>query len=127
MSTILIIEDTQDNFDLIEDALEDSYKLVHVMTGQEGLDRVKTVTPDVILMDMALPGLDGWEVTRIIRADPEVAGIPIIALTAHAMAGDRQKCIEAGCSEYLAKPFNIQDLHAMIERFLGRQSVPCAD
>ncbi len=126
MSTVLVIEDTQDNYDLIEDALEDAHNIVHAVTGQQGLDQVKAAKPDIILLDMALPGLDGWEVTRMLRANPESADIPVVALTAHAMAGDRQKCLEAGCDEYLAKPVNIKELRSMIDRFLDRQNANSA-
>lgn len=118
MSTILIVEDTQDNFDLIEDALEGEYDLVHATAGPEGLAKAKEHIPDLILLDMGLPGMDGWEVVRQLKADPETQTVPVIALTAHAMAGDREKCLKVGCDDYLAKPFNVSTLVAMISRYL---------
>ena len=118
MSTILIVEDTQDNFDLIEDALEDEHKLVHATTGQDGLAQAKAHRPDLILLDMGLPGMDGWQVAQHLKADPETKTIPVVALTAHAMAGDREKCMKVGCDDYMAKPINVTELVAMIDRHL---------
>lgn len=118
MSMILVVEDTQDNFDLIEDALADEHGLVHATTGQEGLDQARAHKPDLILLDMGLTDMDGWEVARHLKADPETRTVPVIALTAHAMAGDREKCMKVGCDDYLAKPINISELVAMIERHL---------
>ncbi len=122
MSTILVIEDTQDNFDLIEDALEDAHELVHAKTGQEGLAQAEIVGPDLILLDMGLPGMDGWEVARRLKADHQLAGVPIIAVTAHAMTGDREKCFGAGCDDYLSKPIAVQDLVQLIDRHVSRSA-----
>ncbi len=119
MSTILVIEDTQDNFDLIEDALEDAHDLIHAKTGQEGLAQATAVRPDLILLDMGLPGMNGWEVARRLRADPKLASIPLIAVTAHAMTGDREKCFGAGCDDYLSKPIAVQDLVQLIDRHVS--------
>ncbi|MCH7839540.1 MAG: response regulator [Planctomycetes bacterium] len=118
MSTILVIEDSQDNFDLIEDALGDEHGLVHATTGQEGLAQARAHRPDLILLDMGLPVMDGWEVAQRLKADPETRAIPVVALTAHAMSGDREKCMEMGCDDYMAKPININELVAMIKRHL---------
>ncbi|MHC4676146.1 MAG: response regulator [Planctomycetota bacterium] len=118
MSTILVVEDTQDNFDLIVDAFEDVYELEHAQTGEEGVVKAKTLKPDLILLDISLPELDGWKVARRLRGDPEVADIPVIAITAHAMNGDLDKCLEAGCDDYLAKPINIRDLMELVAEFL---------
>lgn len=120
MSMILVIEDTQDNFDLIEDALDGAHELVHAKTGQDGLERAALIRPDLILLDMGLPGMDGWEVTRRLKADQQLVGIPVIAVTAHAMAGDREKCLGAGCDDYLSKPIAVQDLARIVEEHAVR-------
>ncbi len=122
MSTILVIEDSQDNFDLIEDALEDAHELVHAKTGQEGLAQAETIRPDLILLDMGLPGMDGWEVARRLKADHQLAAVPIIAVTAHAMTGDREKCFDAGCDDYLSKPIAVQDLVQLVDRHVSRSA-----
>ncbi len=127
MKTILVVEDTQDNFDLIEDALEDEHKLIHATTGREGLMQVKAHRPDLILLDIGLPGMDGWEVVRQLKADPETMAVPVVALTAHAMSGDREKCLKAGCDDYMAKPINVSELAAMINRHLTRATVSPGD
>ncbi len=118
MSTILVVEDTQDNFDLIEDALGEEHNLVHATTGREGLIQAMAHRPDLILLDMGLPVMDGWEVAQRLKADPETRAIPVVALTAHAMSGDREKCMEMGCDDYMAKPININELVEMINRHL---------
>jgi CheY-like chemotaxis protein len=120
MATILIVEDTPDNFDLMEDALAHAHDVVNARTGLEGLTRAKTCGPDLILLDMSLPGLDGWEVVRELKADPYLAGIPVLAVTAHAMRGDRERCLEAGCDGYMAKPISIRELTGQVESFLQR-------
>ena len=123
MSTILVVEDSQDNFDLIEDALEDAHELVHAKGGQEGLAQAEAIRPDLILLDMGLPGMDGWEIARRLKADHQLAAIPIIAVTAHAMTGDRQKCFEAGCDDYLSKPIAIRDLITVVDRHVSPSRV----
>jgi two-component system cell cycle response regulator DivK len=122
MSTILVIEDSQDNFDLIEDALEDAHELVHAKTGQEGLAQAETIRPDLIFLDMGLPGMDGWEVARRLKADHHLAAVPIIAVTAYAMTGDREKCFGAGCDDYLSKPIAVQDLVQLTDRHISRSA-----
>ena len=121
MSMILVVEDSQDNFDLIADAFEHEHDLVHAMTGPEGLTQAKNMNPDLILLDMGLPVLDGWELARRLKADPALAHIPVIAITAHAMKGDLEKCLEAGCDGYLAKPINVRELKELVERRLVKQ------
>ncbi len=118
MQTILVIDDTQDNFDLVADALEDDYRLVHAPGGPEGLAQARTAMPDLILLDMGLPQMSGWEVVQRLKSDAALAGIPVIALTAHAMKGDRTRCLEAGCDDYMAKPINIRELAELVERHL---------
>jgi CheY-like chemotaxis protein len=84
----------------------------------DGLEAARSQRPDLILMDMSLPRLDGWEATRRIKADPALKAIPVIALTAHAMAGDREKALEAGCDDYLSKPINLKELAAKLKHYL---------
>jgi CheY-like chemotaxis protein len=127
MSVILVIEDTQDNFDLIEDALDGRYDLIHAETGPEGLSRAQAYKPDLILLDMGLPDVDGWEVARRLKADETICDIPVVALTAHAMKGDRERCIDAGCCDYMAKPINIRELVALVDRYLAPAPTPSAE
>jgi len=87
--------------------------------GEQGLELARSERPDLILMDMSLPGIDGWEATRRLRADPELAGARVIALTAHAMAGDRERAIEAGCDDYDTKPVEMERLLLKITTLLG--------
>ena len=124
MSTILVVEDTEDNFDLIQDALEEAHDLVHARTGQEGLALAKTIRPDLILLDMRLPGMNGWEVARHLKTDRGLAAIPLIAVTAHAMTGDRKKCLDAGCDDYIAKPITVRDLVSLVHRHLSASVGP---
>jgi len=120
MSTILVIEDTQDNFDLIEDALEAVHNVVHAATGQEGLDKASSLKPDLILLDIALPDIVGYDVARTLKADPVLSSIPLVAITAHAMAGDRTKCLDAGCDDYMDKPVHVKSLVALVTRNLNK-------
>jgi two-component system cell cycle response regulator DivK len=119
MSTILVVEDTQDNFDLIADVLDDAYDLVHARTGTEGLAQALSLKPDLILLDLSLPEIDGWEVARRLNNDARVTDIPVIAVTAHAMQGDRAKCLAAGCDGYLAKPIDVAALRGLVESYLA--------
>ena len=118
MKKILIVEDVEFNLDLLIQLLEDDYELVIAGDGAQGLDMTATEKPDLILMDMSLPVLDGWEATRTIKADPDLSHIPVIGLSAHAMNGDRQKALEAGCSDYLTKPLDEDLLLEKLKIFL---------
>src|SRR5580704_7577578 len=101
MPKILIVEDNEDNLDILSRRLTTKgYEVVAAVDGAEGVAQATTQSPDLILMDMSLPVLDGWEATRRIKSDPATSGIPLIALTAHAMAGDREKALEAGADDY---------------------------
>ena len=120
MPRILLVEDNEMNRDMLSRRLSrKGYEVSIAIDGQQGLSMALRGGFDLILMDMSLPEMDGWEVTRRLRADPRVRSLPVIALTAHAMAGDREKAIEAGCHEYDSKPVDFPRLLAKIEALLG--------
>ena len=112
MAKILLVEDNEMNRDMLSRRLERrGYEVVIAVDGNEGLDDgARADAPDLILMDMSLPVLDGWEATRRLKADAETRAIPVIALTAHAMAGDREKAVDAGCDDYDTKPVDLARL-----------------
>lgn len=122
MKKILIVEDVEFNLDLLVQLLEDDYELVIAMDGVRGVEMAATELPDLILMDMSLPMLDGWEATRTLKADPKLNRIPVIGLSAHAMNGDRQKALEAGCNDYLTKPLDDNLLMEKLNFFLEDES-----
>jgi CheY-like chemotaxis protein len=123
MPKILLVEDNEDNRDMLSRRLtRRGYELVIAVDGGEGVAFAASETPDLILMDMSLPVLDGWEATRRVKADPKTQHIPVIALTAHAMAGDREKVMEAGCDDYDTKPVDLTRLLGKIEAFLNKDS-----
>jgi CheY-like chemotaxis protein len=120
MTTILIVEDNEMNRDMLSRRLERrGYTVLIAIDGATGIDVARTSAPDLILMDMSLPVVDGWEATRLLKADPLLRQIPIIALTAHAMASDRDKALEAGCDDYDTKPIELPRLLAKIEALLA--------
>ena len=120
MSKILLVEDNEMNRDMLTRRLErKGYEVVIAVDGQAGVDMASSSNPDIILMDLSLPVIDGWEATRQIKADPATQGIPVIALTAHAMAGDEKKAREAGCDDYDTKPVDLKRLLGKIGNFLG--------
>jgi len=118
MKKILIVEDVELNLDLLVQLLEDDYELVLARDGAMGVELAAVETPDLILMDMSLPVMDGWDATRTIKADPKLNHIPVIGLSAHAMRGDRQKALEAGCNDYLTKPIDEDLLMEKLDTFL---------
>ncbi|MEO0561899.1 MAG: response regulator [Chloroflexota bacterium] len=121
--TILLIEDNEMNLDMLSRRLKRrGYEVLIAMDGVEGVQTTREAKPGLILMDMSLPVMDGWEATRTLKADPETRNIPIIALTAHAVAGDREKCLAAGCDEYESKPVKFPDLLEKIKHFIGDPS-----
>jgi two-component system cell cycle response regulator DivK len=121
MPKILLVEDDEMNRDMLSRRLERrGYKVVIALDGEQAVAMARSEDPDLILMDMSLPVLDGWEATRQIRAASETRAVPIIALTAHAMQGDREKAIEAGCDDYDTKPVEFQRLLEKIEAILAR-------
>jgi two-component system, cell cycle response regulator DivK len=120
MAKILIVEDNEMNLDMLTRRLSRrGYDIVSAIDGVEGLQLASYEHPDLILMDMSLPKMDGWEATRHLKANEETAGIPVIALTAHAMVGDREKAIQAGCDDYDTKPVELSRLLSKIETLLG--------
>lgn len=108
---ILVVEDNPDNMTLIVDVLQSlHYDVLRATDGEQGVSMTVTEQPDLVLMDLSLPKMDGWTATRRIKADPAVQHIPVIALTAHAMVGDRERAYAAGCDDYVTKPINLKDL-----------------
>jgi len=117
---ILVIEDHEDNRRIVRDLLTPSgYELIEAVTGEEGVAMAETHRPDLILMDIQLPGLDGYEATRRIKANPALRQIPIIAVTSYALSGDDVKAREAGCDAYVTKPFSPRALLAKIREYLA--------
>ena len=120
MSKILLVEDNEMNRDMLTRRLErKGHEVVIAGDGQAGIDMASSAGPDIILMDLSLPIVDGWEAARKIKADPATRSIPVIALTAHAMAGDEQKALAAGCDDYDTKPIELPRLLGKIENLLG--------
>ena len=120
MARILLVEDNEMNRDMLSRRLERrGYEVIVAVDGEEGVARAKADAPDVVLMDLSLPGIDGWEATRQLKAADETRSIPVLALTAHAMAGDREKALEVGCDEFDTKPVDLPRLLDKIERLLG--------
>ena len=121
MPRILLVEDNEMNRDMLSRRLvKKGYDVEMALDGREGIEKARTGKYDIILMDMSLPEIDGWDATRQLRAANETARTPIIALTAHAMSGDREKAIEAGCDDYDTKPIELPRLLTKIETLLQR-------
>jgi CheY-like chemotaxis protein len=123
MTKILLVEDNEMNRDMLSRRLvRKKYEVLVAVDGREGVEMARSEAPALILMDMSLPGMDGWEATRQLKASPETQAIPIIALTAHAMSGDREKAMEAGCDDYDTKPIELPRLLDKIEAaLLGKE------
>ena len=120
MSKILLVEDNEMNRDMLSRRLtRKGFEVLIAIDGREAIDLAQSESPDLILMDMSLPVIDGWEATRRLKADQTTGGIPIIALTAHAMSGDREKCQEAGCDDYDTKPIELQRLLEIMQKHLA--------
>lgn len=120
MVKILLVEDNEMNRDMLSRRLEKrGYEVVSATDGLAGVEAAVTTKPDLVLMDMSLPVIDGWEATKRIKTNPVTAAIPVIALTAHAMAGDREKAIDAGCDDYDTKPIELPGLLDKIARLTG--------
>ncbi|MDX2213832.1 MAG: response regulator [Oculatellaceae cyanobacterium bins.114] len=124
MSKILLVEDNEMNRDMLSRRLErKGHQILIAVDGEQGIVMAQSEMPDLILMDMSLPVLDGWAATRQLKASPMTSSIPIIALTAHAMSGDKEKCFEAGCDDYDTKPVEFARLLGKIEALLEQQKV----
>ena len=126
MTKILIVEDNEMNRDMLSRRLaKKGYEIAIALDGQSAIDIARSSNPELVLMDMSLPLIDGWEATRLMKADAALRHIPVIALTAHAMANDREKALEAGCDDYDTKPIDLPRLLAKIEQLLvvTRESV----
>ena len=125
MARILLVEDNELNRDMLSRRLiRRGYEVDMAVDGEEALIAVRDGRPQLVLMDMSLPLIDGWEATRRLKADPDLRHIPVIALTAHAMSGDRERALEAGCDEFDTKPIELERLLAKIEALLARTSPP---
>ncbi|MBE9192337.1 response regulator [Gloeocapsopsis crepidinum LEGE 06123] len=121
MTKILIVEDNDMNRDMLSRRLtRKGYDIVFAVDGAQGLSMTSSEKPDIILMDMSLPVIDGWEATRQLKVNPQTQNIPVIALTAHAMSGDREKALTAGCDEYDTKPIELPRLLEKIEVLLRK-------
>jgi two-component system, cell cycle response regulator DivK len=116
---ILIVEDVDFNRDLLTQLLEDEFEVIAATDGQAGITAAERERPDLILMDLSLPVIDGWEATRRLKAHTDLKTIPIIALTAHAMRGDEAKARASGCDDFLTKPIDEALLFEMLNRYLG--------
>ena len=119
MKKILIVEDVAFNLDLLVQLLEDDYQLITASDGEKGVELAKNESPDLILMDMSLPVVDGWEATRRIKNDAASKKIPVVGLSAHAMDGDREKALASGCDDYLTKPIDEDLLVKTLNKFLA--------
>src|SRR2546425_6565940 len=115
---ILVVDDTEWNRDLLVQLLEDEYDIVQAVDGEEAVKKAEQQRPDLILMDLGMPVMDGWEATRKIKANSALKSIPIIAVTSHAMVGDEIQAREAGCDDYLPKPIDDEALLKKIKKFL---------
>ncbi|HEY9645259.1 MAG TPA: response regulator [Chroococcidiopsis sp.] len=125
MHKILLVEDNELNRDMLSRRLErKGLQVIVAVDGQQGVAMAQSERPDLILMDMSLPVLDGWAATRQLKATAETQAIPVIALTAHAMAGDQAKCMEAGCDDYDTKPIDFTRLLGKIQVLLGKGTSP---
>lgn len=120
MKRVLVVEDNAANMRLVGDILSRAgYGVLKAMTAQDGIDTARAELPDLVLMDIQLPGKDGLTATREMKADPALAGIPVMALTAHAMSGDEDRILAAGCDRYVSKPIRYRQFLAVIAEMIG--------
>lgn len=121
--TILVVEDNEDNRDLVVKVLaRQGYRVVEAVSGEQALELARTSPPDLVLMDLDLRGMNGFEATRHLKADPSLRHIPVVALTAYAMVGDRERALDAGCDGYLSKPVDVRKFPDQVRAFIeGRQ------
>jgi CheY-like chemotaxis protein len=124
MPKILLVEDNELNRDMLSRRLQrKGFEVLIAVDGQQGVQMAQSESPDLVLMDMSLPVVDGWEATRQLKADASTQNVPVIALTAHAMAGDRDKAMQAGCDDYDTKPIELPRLLEKIEALLNRDEI----
>jgi len=120
MRRILLVEDNELNSDMLRRRLSHrGYEVILAANGRQGIDMARREKPDVVLLDLNLPEIDGWQAVRILKTDAGTRGIPVVALTAHAMLGDREKALEAGCDDYATKPVDLPLLVGILERLTG--------
>jgi two-component system cell cycle response regulator DivK len=120
MTKVLLVEDNEMNRDMLSRRLiRRGFEVIFAVDGKQGIDAARREKPDIILMDLSLPVMDGWEATRRVKSDDATRGVPVIGLTARAMIGDREKAMEAGCDDYDTKPVELDRLIGKIERLLG--------
>jgi CheY-like chemotaxis protein len=120
--TVLLVEDNEDNRIVYSTILQHyGYRVTEALNGEEGIAKARAEKPDLILMDISIPIIDGWEATQVLKRDPDTKHIPIIALTAHALASDREKAMEVGCDSYLAKPCEPKAVVSEVQKFLGKR------
>lgn len=120
---VLLVEDNYDNYEMVRFLLERAgYTVIGARTGREAVTAAKEHKPDVILMDLSLPEMDGWEAAREIKNNPEIANIPLIALTAHTLPGDRKKALESGFDDYISKPINVPAFYDIVKDVLNEKS-----
>jgi CheY-like chemotaxis protein len=118
---ILIIEDNMDTYELVRFILEkDGYETFLAMNGRDGVNATNKQNPDLIIMDLSMPEMDGWTATRLIKENTQTSSIPLIALTAHALPGDRQRAMDAGCDDYIAKPMDLLDMLETVNGWMQR-------
>ena len=119
VAKILVVEDNQDNREMVVKVLKfNGYEVIEAVDGEEGIEKAKTEAPALILLDIYLPKMDGYEVAKRLKGDTDLRDIPVIALTAHAMKGNREQALAAGCDGYISKPIDIRELPKQIEQFL---------
>ena len=119
---ILIIEDSRDTYELMHFILEQSdYETVLALNGRDGINAAIKQKPDLIIMDLSMPEMDGWTATSLIKKDPELKSIPVIVLTAHALPGDRKRAMDAGCDEYVTKPMNLGELVNTVNHWINKK------
>jgi two-component system, cell cycle response regulator DivK len=125
MAKLLLVEDNEMNRDMLSRRLvRRGYEVAIAIDGAQGVEMARTETPDLVLMDLSLPVIDGWEATRLIKASRKTRHLPVIGLTAHAMAGDREKALEAGCDDYDTKPIEFERLLKKVEALLQAKRPP---
>jgi CheY-like chemotaxis protein len=120
VKSILIVEDNLGNLELLKDIFEPrGYNTIGVVNGQDALNIISDNPPDLVIMDIQLPGMDGYTVTKKIKQNPKTNKIPVIAITAYALREDREKALNAGCDEYMSKPIDTREIVTMVEKFIG--------